>query len=330
MKNEIQIYLTKEWLLKRIAVEHNITTGLLKIKKNIVQWNWCKNISFLKIIGECPVTAFNEIKNILSTIDHNPKAIQDIIDCYVINAFFICSFYHQTCVIDQTNNQVKPTPPCKEVIENMEINPKCNATFRFTSKMYQLNLLCPNLFAGERMNFGEYPRRDIKNLENCQMNHNGLCFHFYKLFSLPSILFLPKICLRSFLAQPAFGKECKDTFPNPASIYLFKVTVKTLLKDLTYVQSYQWQYQKDVLRYFVSSLLTWNHFRSSPNFPSVDFEQVNICWENYVTFYLFDMCFDVSTGGKQDLTRSNAGNSIIFLISHTQWDVTLASLQLLI
>ena len=37
MKNEIQIYLTKEWLLKRIAVEHNITTGLLKIRKNIVQ-----------------------------------------------------------------------------------------------------------------------------------------------------------------------------------------------------------------------------------------------------------------------------------------------------
>ena len=113
-------------------------------------------------------------------MDHNPKAIQEVIDCYNSHAFFVCSFYHQTCVIDQANNQVKPTTPCKEVIENMEKNPKCNASFRLTRKMYRLNLLCPNLFAGERMNFAEYPRRDIKNLENCQMNQNGLCFHFYK------------------------------------------------------------------------------------------------------------------------------------------------------
>ena len=35
----------------------------------------------------------------------------------------------------------------------------------------------------------------------------------------------------------------------------------------------------------------------------------------------------MSTGGRQYLTRSNAGNSVIFLISHTQRDVTLASLQ---
>ena len=82
-------------------------------------------------------------------MDHNPKAIQAIINCYSNNAFFLCSFYHHTCVIDQATNQVKPTPPCKEVIENMEKNPKCKATFKFTSKMYRLNLLCLNLFAGE-------------------------------------------------------------------------------------------------------------------------------------------------------------------------------------
>ena len=132
----------------------------------------------MKYIGECPVTAFNEIKDILSTMDHNPKAIQAITDCYSNNGFFICSFYHQTCVIDQENNQVKSSPPCKEVIEDVEKNPKCKASLRFASKMNRLNLLCPNLFAGERMNFAEYPRRDIKELENCQMNRNGLCFHF--------------------------------------------------------------------------------------------------------------------------------------------------------
>ena len=111
-------------------------------------------------------------------MDHNPKAIQAIIDCYSNNGFFICSFYHQTCVIDQENNQVKSSPPCKEVIEDVEKNPKCKASLRFASKMNRLNLLCPNLFAGERMNFAEYPWRDIKKLENCQMNRNGLCFHF--------------------------------------------------------------------------------------------------------------------------------------------------------
>ena len=127
-------------------------------------------------------------------MDHNPKAIQEVIDCYNSNAFFVCSFYHQKCVIDQANNQVKATPPCKEVIENMEKNPKCNASLRFTRKMYRLNLLCPNLFAGERMNFAEYPRRDIKNLENCQV----CVFIFIKRCNFPRILSLKDISYRSF------------------------------------------------------------------------------------------------------------------------------------
>ena len=42
-----------------------------------------------------------------------------------------------------------------------------------------------------------------------------------------------------------------------------------------------------------------------------------------------DICFNVSIGGRQNLTRSNARNSVVFLISHTQCDVTFASLQLL-
>ena len=79
----------------------------------------------------------------------------------------------------------------------------------------------------------------------------------------------------------------------------------------------------------MSSLLTFNYFKSFLSFPIVDFEQVNICWENYLTFYSCDICFNVPTGGRLDLTRSSAGNSVIFLISHTQWDVIFASLQLL-
>ena len=110
----------------------------------------------------------------------------------------------------------------------------------------------------------------------------------------------------------------------------FKSAIEALEKGLTYVQSYQWKYQKDAIEVvLVSLLLTLNYFKSSPSFPIAGFEQVNICWENYLAFYLLDISFNVSTGGRQDLTRSNAGNSVIFLISHTQWDVTFASLRLL-
>ena len=60
-----------------------------------------------------------------------------------------------------------------------------------------------------------------------------------------------------------------------------------------------------------------------------EFEQLTICWEHSLIFYSFDICFNVSIEGTQDLTRSNAGNSVIFHCSRTPWDVTSASLQLL-
>ena len=69
------------------------------------------------------------------------------------------------------------------------------------------------------------------------------------------------------------------------------------------------------------SLLTLNYFTPFPSFPIVDFEQVNIFWENYY------MCFDMSTGGKLDSTRINARSYVNFLISHTQCNVTLVSLR---
>ena len=60
----------------------------------------------------------------------------------------------------------------------------------------------------------------------------------------------------------------------------------------------------------MSSLLILNYFTPFPNFSIVDFEQVNICWENYIILYLFDIYFNVSTGGRQDLARCNAENSV--------------------
>ena len=75
----------------------------------------------------------------------------------------------------------------------------------------------------------------------------------------------------------------------------------------------------------VSSLLILNYFTPSLSFSIFDFEQVNICWESYLIFYSFDFCSNVSMRGRQDLARSNTGNSIVFLISNLEWDVTLAA-----
>ena len=134
----------------------------------------------LKYIGECPKATFNKIQEILSTIDHNPKSVQAIIDCISNNWFVICSFWHETCVIDQENNHVKLTSPCKEVIiENMETDLKFKVSLNLMAKSHHLNALCPALFSGEKTNIAEYPRRDIQKLESFQLNSNGLyllCF----------------------------------------------------------------------------------------------------------------------------------------------------------
>ena len=68
----------------------------------------------------------------------------------------------------------------------------------------------------------------------------------------------------------------------------------------------------------MSALLTLNYFTPFPSFLIVEFKQLNVCWENYLRFYLFDIYFNVSTGGRQDLTKDNAENFVIFLISRTQ------------
>ena len=104
---------------------------------------------------------------------------------------------------------------------------------------------------------------------------------------------------------------CKDTFPNTAKIYLFKISNRNTRKrpDICY------KLQKDVTKnVLVSSLLTLSYFTHFPSFSIIDFKQVNVCWENYQTFYSFDTCFNVPTGGRQDLTRSNVGNSIFFFL----------------
>ena len=60
-------------------------------------------------------------------------------------------------------------------------------------------------------------------------------------------------------------------------------------------------------------LFLLNHFTPFLSFPIVDFEQLNICWENYLTPCSFDICFNVSTGGRQDLTEVVQGILLFFL-----------------
>ena len=95
--------------------------------------------------------------------------------------------------------------------------------------------------------------------------------------------------------------------------------IKTLEKGLTFVRKLAIKIPERHHWGRSGVLLTLNYFTPFHNFSVLDFKQLNS----------FDICFHVSTGEWQDLTRSNTGNSVIFLISHTQWDVTLASLWLL-
>ena len=111
---------------------------------------------------------------------------------------------------------------------------------------------------------------------------------------------------------------CKDTLPNTAKFYLFKLNKRNTRKrpdicsklTMKLPERRHWNVP-------VSSLLTLNYFTPLPSFSIADYKQVDVCWENYQTFYSFDICFNMPTGGRQDLTRSNVGNSNFFLILHT-------------
>ena len=130
-----------------------------------------------KSLEECPVEAVNEIQQILSTINNEPESIQQLMQCCSRNLFFICSYVQQTCVIDRTNNQIKSSPPCQEVIDRMMLDPDCKVSFKFLMKIHRMHKLCWSLFTGKRLNLTAYPRKDIQHMESCQMNNKGL-FHF--------------------------------------------------------------------------------------------------------------------------------------------------------
>lgn len=127
-----------------------------------------------KSLEECPVEAVNEIQQILSTINNEPESIQQLMQCCSRNLFFICSYVHQTCVIDRTNNQMKGSPPCQEAIQRALKDPVCTETVKFLIKMNRLDKLCPTLFTGKRLNLKEYPWKDMHQMESCQMNSEGL------------------------------------------------------------------------------------------------------------------------------------------------------------
>ena len=56
-----------------------------------------------------------------------------------------------------------------------------------------------------------------------------------------------------------------------------------------------------------------NYFKSFPSFLVADFELVKICWENYLTFCLFDICFNVHTGESRTWQKAMQGIPLFFL-----------------
>ena len=79
--------------------------------------------------------------------------------------------------------------------------------------------------------------------------------------------------------------------PNLGNNYLLNVKNRNTRKrpDIYSQLTINIHSQEDVMEVdLVFSLLTLNFFTPFPSFLVIDFEQVNICWENYLTFYLFD------------------------------------------
>lgn len=114
--------------------------------------------------------------------------------------FFACSFSYQTCVIDRTNNQIKGSPPCQEVIQRIMADPACKVTGKFLIKMHRLYKLCPTLFTGKRLNLKAYPRKDMHQMESCQMNNEGLFqFILIKYESSPAVSFKQSVTYKQVL-----------------------------------------------------------------------------------------------------------------------------------
>ena len=108
-----------------------------------------------------------------------------------------------------------------------------------------------------------------------------------------------------YVKTPYLNQQTNLTVQSSKVWHMFKATVKI-------PERFHWE---RLLRKFW--LLTLNYFTPVTSFPIVDIKQVNVCWENYLTFYSLDICFNVSTKRRHDLTRSNVGNSVIVLVSQT-------------
>lgn len=146
--------------------------------------------------------AIKKIQQILFTIDEDPQSRYDVIQCFNRNMFFTCSFAYQTCVIDRTNNQIKGSPPCQEFIERAMLDPVCTKAVKFLIKMHRLFKLCPTLFTGERLNLKAYPRKDMHQMESCQMNSEGLFqFILIKYESFLAVSFKERVASTYFCYQ---------------------------------------------------------------------------------------------------------------------------------
>ena len=104
----------------------------------------------------------------------------------------------------------------------------------------------------------------------------------------------------------------KNTFPNPGSIYLFKVNSRNIRKRSEICSKLPMKIPKR-RHWGRSGVFIISYFKTFPKFSIVDFEQVNICWESDILFvwYLFQ-CVYLMKAGLNNAGLSNAGNSCYF------------------
>jgi len=83
--------------------------------------------------------------------------------------WFLCNYYHQTCLQNKLNKIIIPSPPCLDQVEEIKQKPHCRYSFgEFFVKMYEIHLLCPIYFAGSSMDFSSYPPADMASVHSCQ------------------------------------------------------------------------------------------------------------------------------------------------------------------
>jgi len=174
--------------------------------------------------GKCKQSEVPRIKSILLSMNSTKADLVNAVRCMKEHKWFICHSFHATCLQNKNTSQVINSPMCYEEISRMKTKPHCLYIMKVLSKCLQLHRLCPNMFAGGRLDFESYPRLKMPDLEICQKETEELNHGFNE-----------ENCDKSngeqyngFLNTTSSGKQCQEWKLNP---YLNNVTYSTLASN---------------------------------------------------------------------------------------------------